>query len=81
MKKESSNAANNDIIPRAKGEAIKIKLDAEAYENEIINEAKGNALEPFNPLIMLLYDSRLRRLKFLIELKNAINDWELRNAM
>ncbi|NUY39290.1 FtsH protease activity modulator HflK [Wolbachia endosymbiont of Litomosoides brasiliensis] len=36
-------AYSNDIIPRAKGEAIKIKLDAEAYENEIINEAKGNA--------------------------------------
>lgn len=36
-------AYNNDIIPRAKGEAIKIKLDAQAYENEIINEAKGNA--------------------------------------
>lgn len=36
-------AYNNDIIPRAKGEAIKIKLDAEAYENEVINEAKGNA--------------------------------------
>ncbi len=34
---------SNDIIPRAKGEAIKIKLDAQAYENEIINEAKGNA--------------------------------------
>lgn len=34
---------SNDIIPRAKGEAIKIKLDAEAYENEVINEAKGNA--------------------------------------
>ncbi len=26
-------AYRNDIIPRAKGEAIKIKLDAEAYEN------------------------------------------------
>ncbi|QKX03017.1 FtsH protease activity modulator HflK [Wolbachia endosymbiont of Litomosoides sigmodontis] len=36
-------AYSNDIVPRAKGEAIKIKLDAEAYENEIINEAKGNA--------------------------------------
>lgn len=34
---------SNDIIPRAKGEAIKIKLDAEAYESEAINEAKGNA--------------------------------------
>lgn len=34
---------SNDVIPRAKGEAIKIKLDAEAYENEAINEAKGNA--------------------------------------
>ncbi|UWI83115.1 FtsH protease activity modulator HflK [Wolbachia endosymbiont of Howardula sp.] len=32
---------SNDIIPRAKGEAIKVKLDAEAYYNEIINEAKG----------------------------------------
>ncbi|APR98462.1 FtsH protease activity modulator HflK [Wolbachia endosymbiont of Folsomia candida] len=34
---------SNDIIPRAKGEAIKIKLDAEAYENEIANEANGHA--------------------------------------
>ncbi|OEY86365.1 HflK protein [Wolbachia pipientis] len=33
---------SNDIIPRAKGEAIRIKLDAEAYKNEIINDAKGD---------------------------------------
>lgn len=38
-----AHSYSNDVIPRAKGEAIKIKLDAEAYENEAINEAKGNA--------------------------------------
>lgn len=34
---------SNDVIPRAKGEAIKIRLDAEAYESEVVNEAKGDA--------------------------------------
>lgn len=34
---------SNDIIPRAKGEAVKITLDAEAYEKEVINEAEGSA--------------------------------------
>lgn len=35
-------AYSNDIMPKAKGEAIKIKLDAEAYEKEIIDNAKGS---------------------------------------
>ncbi len=37
-----SYAYSNDIIPRAKGEATKVKLDAEAYENEVVNHAKGS---------------------------------------
>ncbi|WP_333023078.1 FtsH protease activity modulator HflK [Wolbachia endosymbiont of Pentidionis agamae] len=36
-----AHSYSNDIIPRARGEAIKIKLDAEAYENEVTNKAKG----------------------------------------
>lgn len=35
-------AYSNDIMPKAKGEAMKIKLDAEAYENEIVDSAKGS---------------------------------------
>ncbi|WP_339047419.1 FtsH protease activity modulator HflK [Candidatus Mesenet endosymbiont of Phosphuga atrata] len=35
-------AYSNDIMPKAKGEAMKIKLDAEAYENEVVNNAKGS---------------------------------------
>jgi membrane protease subunit HflK len=38
-----SYSYSNDIIPRAKGEAIRVTLDAEAYQNERVNEAKGNA--------------------------------------
>ena len=36
-------AYRNQVLPRAKGEAIKIKLDAEAYESEVVNAAEGNA--------------------------------------
>ena len=36
-------AYRNQVLPRAKGEAIKIKLDAEAYESEVVNTAEGNA--------------------------------------
>jgi membrane protease subunit HflK len=32
----------NDILPRAKGEAVKMVQDAEAYKNRVIAEAKGD---------------------------------------
>ncbi|ABD44622.1 hflK protein [Ehrlichia chaffeensis str. Heartland] len=35
-------AYRNQVLPKAKGEAIKIKLDAEAYESEVVNAAEGN---------------------------------------
>lgn len=33
---------SNDILPRAKGEAVKMVQDAEAYKNRVIAEAKGD---------------------------------------
>ncbi|MCU7611297.1 FtsH protease activity modulator HflK [Anaplasma capra] len=38
-----AHAYRNEVLPRAKGEAIKIKLDAEAYRSEVVNRAQGDA--------------------------------------
>ena len=36
-------AYRNEVLPKAKGEAIRIKLDAEAYKSEVVNRALGDA--------------------------------------
>ncbi|ACZ48961.1 hflK protein [Anaplasma centrale str. Israel] len=38
-----AHAYRNEVLPKAKGEAIRIKLDAEAYKSEVINRAQGDA--------------------------------------
>lgn len=38
-----ASAYRNEVLPKAKGEAIRIKLDAEAYKSEVINRAQGDA--------------------------------------
>ncbi|MGN7661881.1 MAG: FtsH protease activity modulator HflK [Anaplasma sp.] len=37
-----AHAYRNEVLPRAKGEAIRIKLDAEAYKSEVVNRAEGD---------------------------------------
>ncbi|SCV64030.1 Modulator of FtsH protease HflK [Anaplasma phagocytophilum] len=36
-------AYRNEVLPKAKGEAIRIKLDAEAYKSEVVNRAQGDS--------------------------------------
>ncbi|MDB1135738.1 FtsH protease activity modulator HflK [Candidatus Anaplasma sp. TIGMIC] len=36
-------AYRNEVLPKAKGEAIRVKLDAEAYKSEVVNRAQGDA--------------------------------------
>ncbi len=47
--KNLAEAYRNDIIPRAKGEAVKMIQDAEAYKQEVTNRAKGDA-DRFNSI-------------------------------
>jgi len=42
-----ATAVQNDIVPRARGEAAQIIQDAEAYKGQVVAEAKGEA-ERFN---------------------------------
>lgn len=38
-----AEAYRNDIIPRARGEAVKLVQDAAAYKEKVVNESTGNA--------------------------------------
>jgi len=38
-----AEAYRNDIIPRARGEAVKMVQDASAYKEKVVNEATGNS--------------------------------------
>ena len=41
--RNQAGAYHNDIVPRARGEAQKLVLDAEAYKQEVINRSQGEA--------------------------------------
>jgi membrane protease subunit HflK len=45
--KNEAEAYRNEVLPKAKGEAVKRLQDAEAYKEAVINKAKGDA-ERFN---------------------------------
>ena len=41
--KNEAEASDNDVIPRARGEAAKILQAAEAYQKEVVAKAEGEA--------------------------------------
>ena len=51
--KNEAEAYRNEVLPKAKGEAVKRLKDAEAYKEAVINKAKGEA-ERFN-LVLQAY--------------------------
>ncbi len=51
--KNEAEAYRNEVLPKAKGEAVKRVKDAEAYKEAVINKAKGEA-ERFN-LVLQAY--------------------------
>lgn len=47
--KNEAEAYRNEVLPKAKGEAVKRLQDAEAYKEAVVNKAKGEA-ERFNSI-------------------------------
>ena len=41
--KNEAEAYRNEVLPKAKGEAVKRLQDAEAYKEAVVNKAKGDA--------------------------------------